>query len=105
MPNADGNGHWDFKKAQADKKVCATCVFGVGPFLVQGTPDMRGALPVAAVVICQSAQSIYYMRLGAQIASCECWQEKTEPAEQPRIIIAHKPVPPMKIAELKGEKK
>jgi len=105
MSENDGNNHWDFKKAQADKKVCATCNCGVGPFLVQGSPDLRGVLPIAAVVICQNTQSIYYMRLGTQIASCECWKEKAAPTEQPRIVVAHKPVPPLKVSELKGEKK
>lgn len=101
----NGNGHWDFKKAQVDKKVCATCASGVGPFIIQGSPDMRGTVQLAPVVICQNTQSFYYMRLGTQIASCEGWQEKPAQTEQPRIVIAHKPVPPLKVAELKGEKK
>ena len=96
-----GNSHWNFEKAIQDKKICATCAHGGDRFMVQGQPTANG-LPIATVRICQCQQSIYYMRLGTDIASCECWRKQATKVDKPRILIPQKKIPPIKISDLKG---
>ena len=96
-----GNNHWDFKKAIENKTTCATCGFGGGPFFMQGRGAPGQLTPVAPVFACENTESLRYMSIGTGMASCECHRKK----EQSRILIAHKPVPPLTIGDLKGDKK
>ncbi len=91
------NGHWDYKAAIERKETCTPCAFGVGPFMIQGVPNMQGACPVAQIRICECTQHIYYMTLRTAIASCECWRKQAVQADKPHILIAHKKIPPLKL--------
>ena len=100
-----GNGFPDYKQAIEDKKVCATCMYGNGPFVIplatQG--PIAGGTPAATVRICGCFASQWFGRLSADKASCEQWGER--PNESSRIVQAFKQPPPVKLGDLRGDKK
>ena len=99
------NGFWGFKRAVDEKTTCHSCGFGGGPFLLQGA-RMSAAqpVPVAPVYVCENISSEHYMAIKAGLGSCRLWKEK-QAVQASKIVIAHKPVPPLKISNLKGDEK
>jgi len=78
-----GNGYHDYKQAIEDKKTCGTCGGGETVGLV--SPNSQpGTVAIVPLVICGCQQSMYYMRLGTQMASCRCWQKQSD---KPKILI------------------
>ena len=100
--NYGNNGHWDFKKAVDEETTCATCGFGGGPFVLQGPRAAQG-IPIAPAFVCQNLSSECYMGIKVGLGSCRCYKPK-QATDQPSIIVARKPVPPIKLGDLKGGK-
>ena len=88
-------GPWDYSEAITKKKTCTTCNSAGGPFMIQGTRQPGTNQIIAAqVCVCENTESPNYMLVMAAMRSCGHWV-KREAVQQPKIIVAHKQVPPL----------
>lgn len=96
----DANQNWDPLQAQSEGKVCATCIYGIGPFTIGGR-SAHGQPILTALIACNNTQSSKYMLMSTQVGSCQQWEQKSAESNQPKILVAHKAVPKLNIGGAK----